>query len=253
MVKRKRLALWAVFAGLCLLGGCILFFPGYRFSAWVTFGIAFVVLCYQLLRLLERRYPKFSRFLRRALTAGICLVLVAAVITGGLIVNTGMGSKEDACDYLIVLGAGVNGTVPSLTLRERLDAALNYMQTHADTVCIVSGGQGPGEDITEAACMAHWLTEKGIDPSRIWQEDKATSTQENLRYSLELIEGNTGSRPGTVGIISSEYHLYRAGLMAQAQNVEPVLIPANTTWLSLRINYYMREIAGVWYYWIFRN
>lgn len=251
MATKNRIGSWLIFAGLCLLGGIIMLFPGYRFSAWVTFGIAAVVLCYQLLKLLGRRYPKFSGFLRRTLTIGICLIVVAAVITGGLIVNAGMGSKEEPCDYLIVLGAGVNGTAPSLTLRERLDAALNYMQTHENAVCIVSGGQGSGEDITEAACMADWLIKKGIDPSRVWLEDKATSTQENLRYSLALIEDRTGNRPETVGIVSSEYHLYRAGLMAQAQKVRPILIPAKTTWLSLRINYYMREIAGVWYYWIF--
>lgn len=251
MVKQKAFLPWLVFTMLCLLGGMIMFFPGYRFSAWVTFGIAGLVLCYQLLRLVGRRFPKLSAFFRRALTVFICMGLLAAAITGFLIVRTGEKTATDHCDYLIVLGAGVNGTVPSLTLRERLDAAYDYLQAHPDTICVVSGGQGPGEDITEAKCMAHWLTEKGIDPSRIWQEDMSTSTQENLRFSLELIEDSTGNRPGTVGIISSEYHLYRAGLMAQDQNVQPILIPAKTSWVSLRINYYLREIAGVWHYLIF--
>lgn len=251
MTKSKTTGLWLPFALLCLLGGCILFFPGYRFSAWVIFGIAGLVLAYQLLKLLDKRCHRFASVTRKLLTAALCAVVAAAIITGILIVRAGAGTPEPDCDYLIVLGAGVNGTVPSLTLRERLDAAYDYMQTHNQTICIVSGGQGPGEDITEAACMADWLTEKGVDPSRIWQEDKATSTQENLSYSLAMIENATGSRPETVGILSSEYHLYRAGLMAQEQETEPVLIPAETGWLSLRLNYYMREIAGVWYYLIF--
>ncbi len=251
MIKRKLSVPWLVFSLLCLLGVCILFFPGYRFSAWVTFGLACLVALYQLLRLSGRRYPKFSRICRHILTAGVCLVAVAAAITGGLIVHTGMGAQDDDCGYLIVLGAGVNGTVPSLTLRERLEATANYMQAHPEAVCIVSGGQGPGEDITEADCMARWLSDKGIDPQRIWLEPQATSTQENLAFSMDLIEDKTGYRPQTVGIVSSEYHLYRAGLMAQDKGIDPILIPAKTTWISLRLNYYLREIAGVWYYCLF--
>ncbi len=251
MVKKRLPAAWLIFGMLCLLGTGILFFPGYRFSAWVTFGLAGLVALYQLLKAIGKYHPKFSRICRRILTAGICLATAAAVITGAVIIAAGMGTADDDCDYLIVLGAGVNGTVPSLTLRERLEAALGYLQTHPETICIVSGGQGPGEDITEAECMAAWLTGQGIDPQRIWLEAKATSTQENLAYSLALIEEKTGSRPQQAGIISSEYHLCRAGLMAEKEDITPVLIPAKTTWLSLRINYYLREIAGVWYYGLF--
>ena len=251
MTKSKTVVFWVVFSGLCLLGGLIMLFPGYRFSAYITFSIAAILLCYRLLQLLQRRCPRFSKTMRWILTIGICLVLVAASITGGLIAHAAKGSDEDSCDYLIVLGAGVNGTVPSLTLRERLDAAYTYLLTHEDTICIVSGGQGPGEDITEAECMANWLTEKGIEAHRILLESQATSTRENLAFSLALMEAHTQNRAYQVGIVSSEYHLYRAGLMAQAQGIRPVLIPAKTSWLSLRINYYMREIAGVWYYAVF--
>jgi len=251
MTKRKSSGPWLVFAILCLLGGGIMLLPSYRFSGWVIFGIAGLVLCYQLLTLLSRRCPKLAGILRRVLSVCICLVLLGAAVTGFLIVRTGSSKATPDCDYLIVLGAGVNGTVPSLTLRERLDAAYDYLQAHPNTLCIVSGGQGPGEEITEAACMADWLVKKGISPERILSEDQATSTRENLAFSLDLITKQTGTRPETVGIVSSEYHLYRTGLIAQDQNVQSILIPARTSWLSLRINYYLREIVGVWYYLIF--
>jgi uncharacterized SAM-binding protein YcdF (DUF218 family) len=99
--------------------------------------------------------------------------------------------------------------------------------------------------------MADWLIKKGIAPERIVLEEQATSTQENLAFSLELIAQHTGTRPEAVGIISSEYHLYRTGLMAKGQNVVPILIPARTSRLSLRLNYYLREIVAVWFYLIF--
>ena len=104
--------------------------------------------------------------------------------------------------------------------------------------------------MTEAQCMFDHLTARGIEADRIWLEDKSTSTQENIRFSLDVIEAKSGSRPETAAIISNEFHLFRAGLMAAEQGLEAIGVPARTTWLSLRVNYFLREIAGVWYYWI---
>ena len=245
----KKLSVWLIaMIVFCALGMLIGLFPGYRFSAGICFGIAGLILSFRLLILLKNSHPKISVLLTRILAIGLCLVLLAAAVTGVIILNASRGNTETQCRYLIVLGAGVNGTVPSLSLRERLDAAYDYLLENPDTVCIVSGGQGSGEDITEAECMYRYLTKKGIDPSRIIREDQATSTQENLAYSLALMEpeGET-----SVGILSSEYHLYRASLMARNLNLDPVMIPAKTTRLSLRTNYFLREIAAVWYYMIF--
>ena len=72
-----------------------------------------------------------------------------------------------------------------------------------------------------------------------------------MRFSLALIAQRTGTRPDTVGVISSEYHLFRAGLMARDEGITAVGIPATTSWVSLRINYFFREIAGVWAYLVF--
>ena len=97
-------------------------------------------------------------------------------------------------------------------------------------------------------CMYDGLIARGINPERIWLEDKATSTWENLQFSLDLIEEKTGLRPETIGIISSEYHLFRAGLFADACQVESVGIPAKTTLKSQKLNHFLREVAGVWHY-----
>ena len=231
-------------ATLCILGMGVLCFPGYRFSAGVIFGIALLILFYQLLEYVSRKHPKAARCLRRWTTGILCAVLLAAAVTGVLIIHAGSGSADDDCDYLIVLGAGVNGTVPSLSLRERLDAAFRYLEDHPNAVAVLSGGQGSGEEITEAECMFRYLTARGLPSERLIQESRATSTQENLAFSRKLIPADTAR----IGILSSEYHLLRARLMARDQGLEPVLVSAKTTRLTLRINYYMREVAGVWYY-----
>lgn len=243
---------WLTVVALCLLGAFIYFcIPGYSFSAYVILGIAGILACYLLLGRLAKRRSKAAKALRRALSWCLALGITAAAITGAVIYQAALGSPDTSCRYIIVLGAGVNGTAPSLSLRDRLDATYDYLVANPDTICIVSGGQGPGEEISEAACMYNNLTGRGIDPSRIWLEDQATNTRENIANSLALIEARTGSRPTEAGIVSSEYHLYRAGLLAKEQGLTPVGIPATTSWVSLRINYFLREIVAVWYSMIF--
>ena len=92
------------------------------------------------------------------------------------------------------------------------------------------------------------LVELGIDPERIWLEEQATSTWENITFSLDLIEEKTGTRPEKIGVLSSEYHLFRASLLAKKCGVEFVGIPAQTSRFSQKVNHFMREIAGVWHF-----
>lgn len=251
MKNKKAVICTLSIAFFCMLSLALGSLRGYSFSAVLSLGLALLILCYWLLDIFARRHRKVATILRRCLTICLCLLLAAALVTSGFVVSGSFGSADTPCDYIIVLGAGVHGTTPSLSLRERLNATLTYLQENPDTLCVVTGGQGPGEDITEAACMAQWLTDKGIDPKRIIQEDKSTSTQENLTFALDLLEAHTGSRPTSAGIVSSEYHLFWAGLMAEDLGLTATGIPARTTWLTLRLNYYLREIAAVWYYLIF--
>lgn len=242
---------WIIVVGFILLGMMVNSFPGYSFSALVLWGIGAVVACYQLLKILAKRFKKTAKVLRRILTVCLCIGITAAVITGCFVFRGCLGDADKDCQYVIVLGAGVNGTVPSLSLRERINGAYDYLVKHPDAICVVSGGQGNNEQISEAQCMFNELTRMGIDENRIWMEDQSTSTKENLRFSLNLIESRTGKRPDEIGLVSSEYHLFRAGLFAADEGVTSVGIPAKTSWISLRINYFLREIAGVWAYWVF--
>lgn len=252
MTKTVQRTGWFCSGALALLGAVVYFaMPGYSFSAYILLGIAGIIGCYLLLKLLRQKKPKLSRVLFWILTICLCLGLLAAGYTGSLIGTAAVSHPEPGCDYIILLGAGVNGTAPSLSLRERLDAAYDYLTANPETVCIVSGGQGRGEEISEALCMYNDLTARGIDPSRIWMEDQASNTRQNIIFSLDLIETQTGIRPTTAGVVSSEYHLYRAGLFAEEQGLTAVGIPARTSWVTLRINYFLREIAAVWYYTLF--
>lgn len=248
--KKKIPAKWKWCIVLAVLGLILrLFCPGYGFSGLFFLALAALFPVYHGIG--KIRLTSLKKGLSMALTAFLALFFTAMAITGGIIVASSRGTGETESEYLVVLGAGVNGTVPSRSLRERLDAAYEYLVNHPENIAIVSGGQGSGEDISEAQCMYNYLTAKGISPDRVWMEDQATNTIENLRFSLDVIEGRTGVRPGKVAILSSEYHLHRARMFAGWLDLEAELVPAKTVVPPLRWNYYLREIFAVWYYAVF--
>lgn len=223
---------WLVCGALAALGLFLIFcLVGYKFGGLFLLGLSALIPTYHFLK---------HAFLRRVLTAMLALGFVVLSVTGGVIARSAKGTDTPKADYLIVLGCQVNGTVPSRMLRQRLDAAVNYLNAYPEAITIVSGGMGPGEDITEAECMHNYLTAAGISENRIIPEDQSTSTMENLRFSMELME------TGSAAIVSNEFHLYRAGQMAQKLGLEPELIPADTELPILLASYSLREIFAVW-------
>ena len=182
-----------------------------------------------------------------AITIILALLLLAMFVTGVMILNFGSTQEAILPQYLLVLGTTVNGAEPSAMLLDRINAAYDYLTAHPEVTCIVSGYRN-NADISEAECMYNELIKMGISPDRIWTEDQASSTVENFNFSLALIEEKTGARPTEIGLVSSEYHLYRAGLFARTENVTSYGIPARTSRVSLKINYFLREIVAVRYY-----
>ena len=240
---------WSVIALLIGFGAFLRFgVVGYSFSALVCFCLAALLLCYGGLHLLITKFGSPWRAVRTVLTVLVCIGMTVILITEGIIIHASFGDPDEHCDYIVVLGCMVWPNGPSPTLQNRIDAAYNYLEEHPGVIAVLSGGKGKDEPMSEAQCMYEGLLKKGIDPDRLWIEDQATSTWTNLQYSLALIESRTGVRPETIGILSSEYHLFRASLQAKDQGVKTVGIPARSTLVTQAINHFMREVAGVWHY-----
>lgn len=236
----------AVLSGLAFyLKFCI---PGYSFSALVCICLIGMILFYVFMPLLGLKFPVFAQYTTRIFTAVLIIGLLVVGITEAIIIRASFGNPEEPVEYVVVLGAKVNANGPSVSLWDRICAAYEYAEAHPDTILILSGGQGTDEPITEAECMFRELFWLGLDADQMRIEEFATSTWENLKFSLDLIEAETGTRPTKIGVLSSEYHLFRASLFAKACDVEFVGIPARTSRWGQRINHFMREVAGVWHY-----
>lgn len=239
---------WMTGGGMIALGalGCLLT-RHYRFAGILLCVIGAVVLLFGLLDALKDRLPKTTKLIRILLRIGICIVLLAAIGTGIWVGICCKGADAPQSDFVIVLGAGVNGDVPSRSLSERLTATQAYLEQYPDAIAILSGGKGDGENISEALCMYRWLTERGVAPDRLRLEERATTTEENLCYSLALIEAEYGAKPETAAVVSSAYHLARASLLAEKARLHMLGVPAATGNPIYFCQMFLREIVGVWY------
>lgn len=151
------------------------------------------------------------------------------------------GTREP--ETVIVLGCKTLNGAPSVMLAARLDKAAEYLSENPQAVCIVTGGQGGDEIEPEAVTMERYLITKGIDKSRIYTEDKATNTEENISFSNEIIERE--NLPRNVIIVSESYHVYRGMRNARKLGLSAAALPAptNTPWALP--SYWLREIFAV--------
>lgn len=184
-------------------------------------------------------------------TAGgiACIALIGAVVISCFMVKAMNDKPKNSQTTVVVLGCQINGETPSLMLKRRLDAAYDYLSENSDVKVIVSGGQGSDEVTSEADVMRKYLLKRGIEDSRIFMEDKSTSTEENLRFSKEIIDKE--GLCGEITIVTDGFHQLRADILAKKQGIEARNISASTEkWLLP--TYWIREIYGVAYYLVFK-
>ena len=120
----------------------------------------------------------------------------------------------------------------------------DYLEEHPDVQVVVSGGQGPDEPTTEAQAMYDYLTERGVEPERIWQEDQSHNTWQNVRYTLALLEEKGADTSAGVVLVSSGFHLTRARMLwerASGGAGELSTLAAPYTHVPSRLKMYIRE------------
>ena len=151
---------------------------------------------------------------RKVILILLCVAVIQFAAVIGLIFACASSDPETETDYLLILGAAVIGDEPSPSLYERLKTGTDYLERHPDTIVIVSGGQGKGEEITEAEAMRRYLVAAGIDESRIITEPRASNTNENFKFSKKLVEQRSGVPAGDITFVTNGYHILRSRMLA---------------------------------------
>ena len=167
------------------------------------------------------------------------LLSLLAIYALSAVLNLIHLKKRRRADYIIVLGSGLIGERVTPLLAARIDKGIELLARNPRAVLIMSGGQGPGEDLAEGRAMAEYAVRKGVDPAKIMVEDKSRSTEENLLFSRELMRGE---RPKVI-LVTTAYHVFRALLLARRQGLKCVGFGAKTRWY-FTLNALLREFAG---------
>lgn len=174
----------------------------------------------------------------------IAFGILSFVLLEAVIIASAIPTKNTDSDYLVVLGAGLRGEIPSLTLLQRLDRSLEYVKNNPNIKIVVSGGQGSGETITEAEAMKRYLIKYGVNEENIIKEDKSTNTSQNLKFTANILKELDKTENLKITIVTSDFHVFRAKFLAVRQGFkaegygvisEPILIPT----------YYTREYFAI--------
>jgi uncharacterized SAM-binding protein YcdF (DUF218 family) len=226
-------------------------------------------------------YKVLPKWLKGVLCAGMSFFLATYIAFLSYSLATAASSKarldalpEDEQLTVMIFGCYVRGEEPGRTLTTRLDAALSLLKRYPNADCIVSGGQGSNEAISEAEAMRRYLVSRGIAEERITLEDRSTNTSENLEYTFAILtgsesDGSAASTPGSpassnstdsaqsvdtdgrrlVGV-SSEYHLPRIRMLSRALGREIETYPAYDANIGNTLIYTLREYMGVAKLWL---
>ncbi len=210
---------------------------------WPAIGVSCLAVSILDYYVRKGKHPFLNMFEIGIVSIGV-IATIGIIILEVIILSFKSPKMEGEPDYVLVLGARVRGTVVSKALVERLDCAVAYEKEHPTCTIIVSGGKGPGEDVTEAFAMKQYLVEHGIKPERIVEEDQSTDTAENFQFSMEKIS----DKDATIVVISNRFHVYRAVSIGKKMGINNLYGEPAVTDPIMRVHYYLREAIAVFKY-----
>ena len=225
----------------------ILFYSGadtgfvwFWLGAAVGLGVLFTAsLFYRQRKVPQKSVPVWLRVSIRTL---VYLGLVVSIVLLVLVYSGRWQKAASQLDYIIVLGTYERSDYVGDVLQERLDAAVQYLQDNENTMVIVSGGKTENKIVSEAKTMSDYLIVQGISSNRIIQEKQSSNTRQSLHYCERLIPEES-----TVGIVTSEYHLYRAVRIAKTAGMEEAYGIGAPCSSLLELNYMVRECFVVFF------
>ena len=206
---------------------------------WVFIGLL-LILFHKIRATISKVYQKAPKIVKLFFVIIAAAFLFSFLIIEGFIIGDARNKNIENAHYLIILGAGLNGIDPSLTLSQRINAGVEYLMENKDTKVVASGGKVSHETIAEAEVISELLQNSGVEKNRIIIEDRSTNTYENLVYSEKLI-----GRGEKIVIVSSDFHLFRAKSIAKRTGYKNIGGIASQTSLLLLPNYYVREYLAV--------
>jgi len=217
----------------------------------VNILLGIIILSYGILyKAIIKKLPKWLIGLYYFGISMIAIIIPVLFVSGG---TDNVTYDEDA---IIVLGAAVRGEQISGALQKRLDVAIEYYEKNPDVIIVVTGGQGPQEDITEALAMERYLLANGIPQDKIIKEENATSTYENFVFSKEILDEYFKEKNIVnykLAYVTDDYHIFRAGQLAKEAGLSKLTHCHSVTHKSIILPSGLRECMAIVKMWIFKQ
>lgn len=234
---------------LSVLGACMSVLSNFNLGVILTLFLGILLLACGIF------YDKVKSFTQKGVFKWIKIViscmLCAELLLICFVAGYGVGDNVDYSeDAVIVLGAAVRGDRVTQPLKYRLDKAAEYHIKNKDAVIVVTGGQGLQETVTEASAMEKYLLNKGVPQDKIIKEEKATSTNENMRFSKTILDKYFDGEY-KIAVITNNFHVYRGVSIARIEGFENVShMHADLQWYNL-VPCYLRESLAILKMWVF--
>lgn len=246
----------------------VLILMAIMFSVVAFIAILIIMFIYDGIKILIREGNRWTNFLSLAMGIGIIAYLFLFPLVGKLTHNNFgtyvylfinlviiylifimmmytltswinlVNIKTKKLDYVVVLGAGLMGKRVTLLLAARINRGIEVYRRNPGSKIIMSGGQGPDEEIPEAVAMAKYAEEKGVPKKDIIVEDKSKTTRENLIFSHKLMKPDS-----RFAIVTNSYHVYRALVLAKRLGLQCIGYGAKTKWY-FTLNAFVREFIA---------
>lgn len=245
----KVLRIILILLGVVCIAYCLLVLSVIGTGSWFNFAFgiigAFLLACGILGNQLVAWITKWP-MPAKIIVAVLCVaVILNFAIFEIKVIHASHQTPDPGADVIIVLGAKVKNTGPSREFAVRLQTAADYAIENPKTYVFLTGGQGSDEPQSEAEAGFDYMISRGISKERLLFEKKSTSTIENFSFAKDVLEKEGLYKDDMrVVVCSSEFHLYRAGLLAKEAGFNNVQFLGSTGLRLLLPQYYLREYAA---------
>ncbi|MBE5844120.1 MAG: YdcF family protein [Butyrivibrio sp.] len=208
--------LWIAFSVFCFLYAVMVFLVRsgtFSFAIWLC-GAAFFAICFWFS--LNGRWGRVPSLVRRISYVVIGVVVIVFGACQIAILSHFFDKGEEGLDYVIVLGAQMRSSGPSVIYKYRLQKAKEYLEGNEDAICITTGGKGANESVSEGEGGREYLLSLGVSPERVIAETQSMDTEANIRNAMEIIrESGENEEELKIGIVTNGFHVFRGVHLAK--------------------------------------
>ncbi|MDX6410173.1 MAG: hypothetical protein QOE13_3244 [Gaiellaceae bacterium] len=164
-----------------------------------------------------------------ALKLAIGLLAALVLYLGVTFVQVWQAARHDQArqaEAIVVFGTAQYNGVPSPVLAARLDHAIDLYRRELAPVIVVTGGNQPGDQFTEATASANYLIQRGVPDGDVLREVSGTSSWQSLAAAANFLDDRGIT---DVLLVSDPFHSLRIRAMASELGLEAHSSPTPTS------------------------